>query len=274
MITLLVITMISRAFADIATDDVLMELKPKAGPQVVSESPKRSVNSSTSAPKADRTRRPKANIKSNDIEEIGNLPRYSLRKRNSEEISAPLIIPKNEDFNRHKDLLLGDTLRVSIPQNIVAYNNSKSPITGTVIEGNLKGASVFGEATMDMTTKRVNITITSIRPKKSKKSFSLNGSVLSEDGLLGIEGKYESDYWNYFWAEAITNTVAGFAEAAVPAYPSVLGNIPEHGIESAAKKGAAHGLKNTADRLGDRMNTAPEMTTVTGPTLVTITITQ
>lgn len=274
MNTLLIFTLINGAFADIATDDVLMELKPKTTTQVVSEAPKKSVNSSGSTQNEERNKRPKVIIKSNDTLENGNLPRYSLRKRNSEEISTPLIVPKNEDFNRHKDLLLGETLRVSIPQNIVAYNNSKSPITGTVIEGTLKGASVFGEATMDMTTKRVNISITSIRPKKLQKSFSLNGSVLSEDGLLGIKGKYESHYWNYFWAEAVTNTVAGFAEAAVPAYPSVLGNISEHSLESSAKKGVAHGLKNTADRLGDRMNTAPEITTVTGPTIVTVTITQ
>lgn len=205
----------------------------------------------------------------------GNLPSYAIRSAPVDEHDVPTIIPKNTDFNTHTEVRPGDSLKAVISQNIVAYPGSKSPVTGRVLEGKFKGALVLGEATMDETTKRVNITFKSIRPLKSKDNYSLNGILLAEDGIQGLQGEYESSYWTYFWAETITNTVAGFADATTKKAQTIWGNsVPEPGIDSATRQGIAQGLAKTADRLGDRVKNAPEMTTVKGPTIVQITVIQ
>lgn len=205
----------------------------------------------------------------------GNLPIYAIRTAPVEEYDTQTAIPKNTDFNSHIEVRPGDTLRAVISQNIVAYPGSKAPVTGRILEGKFKGALVLGEATMDETTKRVNIHFKSIRPMKSRDSYALAGVLLSEDGMQGLQGEYESNYWTYFWAETITNTVAGFADATTKKTQTIWGtSVAESGIDPATRQGIAQGLAKTADRLGDRAKNAPEMTTVHGPTIVQITVTQ
>lgn len=209
------------------------------------------------------------------VKNNGNLPIYAMRTAPVEEYDNPTTIPKNTDFNSHIEVRPGDTLRAVISQNIVAYPGSKAPVTARILDGRFKGSLVLGEATMDETTKRVNILFKSIRPMKSKDSYTIAGVLLSEDGMQGLQGEYESNYWTYFWAETITNTVAGFADATTKKAQTIWGtSIAESGIDPATRQGIAHGLAKTADRLGDRVKNAPEMTTVHGPTIVQITITQ
>jgi hypothetical protein len=183
-------------------------------------------------------------------------------------------VPKNSDFDKNSDIKPGDVLKAVINHNIVAYAGSKSPVTAHVLEGNFKGATILGEAFLDASTKRINVTFKTIRPMKGKDPYSFTGILLAEDGMMGIEGRYESNYWNYFWAEALSNTVAGFADATTKKSQNIWGsNTPDPGLDPSARQGISHSFARTADRIAEKGRNAPETATVTAPTIIQITVT-
>ena len=205
--------------------------------------------------------------------EKGNLPSYAVRTQAVTEFGTPTMIPKNEDFDSLVELRKGDSLKAVISQDLVAYPGSKAPVIARVLEGKFKGALLLGEASMDPTTKRANVNFNTIRPLKSKASYNFTGELMAFDGIRGLDGEYESSYWTYFWAETLTNTVAGIADAATQKTPTAMGPyVTTPGLSNQFNQGAAIGLSRTAERLGDRVKTAPEITTVKGPIIVQITV--
>lgn len=205
----------------------------------------------------------------------GNLPAYARRTESVEQIRSPSMTPKNADFDSLVGLKRGDVLRAVIQKNLAAYPGSKAPITARVIEGKFKGAFLYGQATLDQTTKRANIEFSSIRPLRSSEAYSFTGELTSADGIMGLEGEYETSYWTYLFAEAATNMVAGFARGSTPYSQTQLGNYTqEPGIKAQATNAVAEGLASTAERIGNRTKNAPEITTVQGPVIVDIIVTK
>ena len=213
------------------------------------------------------------NLKPDSNPEIGNLPAYARRRSKVSESDIPTIVPKNSDFNQLIDLHRGEILRAVINQDFVGYLGSKSPVSARVIYGNYKGAILLGEATLDQNTKRVNVNFSAIRPDGSGTTYTMNGILTSDEGLLGVAGEYESNYWRYFWAESLANAVGGFADANTQKNQTFWGSFaPVPSVDTASKQGIASGASHTADRLGERMRSIQEITTVHGPIIVQITV--
>ena len=261
----------------LATEDVLEELT-SAKPKAVSDQTelKEPTKQKVSLPK---NREISSAIKLHSSQkkesEAGNLPAYARRTQPAFEFETPTVVPKNSDFDKHVEIKPGDVLKAVINHNIVAYPGSKSPVTARVLEGKFKGSTVFGEAFLDASTKRINVTFKSIRPPKEKDPYSLTGILLADDGLMGIDGIYESNYWTYFWAETLANTVSGFADATTKKNQNVWGsNTPDPGVDPAARQGVAHGLSKTAEKLAEKSRNALERSTAYAPTIVQITVTQ
>ena len=259
----------------LATEDVLEELPVVKKQADLPEKPKVQVKVQKNHSPAQSPRVVDANPIHRINGTTGNLPLYARRTQAVYEFETPTIIPKNTDFDKHIEIKSGDILKAVINHNIVAYPSSKSPVTARVLEGQFKGSTLLGEASLDPSTKRINITFKSIRPLKSKYPYNLTGILLDDDGLMGIEGKYESNYWTYFWAETLTNTISGLADATTRKNQNVWGaNVTEPGIDPALRQGVALGFSKTAERLGEKVKNPLEIATAYSPIIVHITITQ
>lgn len=203
----------------------------------------------------------------------GNLENQLLRSKTVDEIKVPTQIPKNTNFNKDVDLLSGTVFKTLIQSDIIAYVGSTSPIEATVIEGDYKGSILIGNATMDMQTKRVNISFSQIRKKNSKVSYSISGLVRDKTGDLGLDATHESFYWNYFLAEAALNTASGFANATTERTKNRDGNYEiAPSVDSSAKQGVAVGLAKAGERISERLRSAPEYVTAKGPFVVQVVI--
>lgn len=208
------------------------------------------------------------------IQENSNLPSYAHRK-GAVEFNSPVIYNKTTDFRTNPRIKPGDTLKAIINHSIKAYPDSQAPVTARVIEGEFKGSLLLGTASMDKTTKRIDINFTSIRSTSEATSFDITGLTQSEDGQLGVEGIYESKYWEYFWAETLANSVAAAADATTQKTQTQFGGfLPTPGIDSSVRQGVAVGMARTAERLGERARSQPEITTATGPILINVIITK
>lgn len=203
----------------------------------------------------------------------GNLENQLLRSKSVDEIKVPTQIPKNSEFNKDVNLLSGTVLKTLIQSDIIAYVGSTSPIEAIVLEGDYKGSILIGNATMDMQTKRVNISFSKIRKQHSKVSYSISGLVRDKTGDLGLDATHESFYWNYFLAEAALNTASGFANATTERTKNRDGNYEiAPSVDSSAKQGVAIGLAKAGERMSERLRSAPEYVTAKGPFVVQVVI--
>lgn len=228
--------------------------------QVSGASTKRSVTSQKKKP-----------LKSQSIS--GNLENQLLRSKIVDEIKVPTQIPKNTIFNKDVDLLPGTVFKTLIQSDIIAYVGSASPIESIVLEGDYKGSILIGNATMDVQTKRVNISFSQIRKKNSKVSYSISGLVRDKTGDLGLDATHESFYWNYFFAEAALNTASGFANATTERTKNRDGNYEiAPSIDSSTKQGVAVGLAKAGERISERLRSQPEYVTAKGPFVVQVVI--
>lgn len=214
----------------------------------------------------------KNQIKTEKTEE-NNIPKYAQRSKPSLEFDNPTHISKSPDSEKHSQIFKGDTLKVLIQQSIVAYSDSNAPISGFVLEGEMKGSTVFGQATLDSVTKKINIRFTSIRPKTSKQTYTIEGQTTELSGELGLPGNFESHYWDYFVAESVSKAISGYAEGSISKSKNIFGSYEEEITPgSAAKKGIAEGFKSISQRMGEKASRAPEFATLKGPILTNVII--
>lgn len=203
----------------------------------------------------------------------GNLENSLLRSKSVDEIKVPTQIPKNTNFNKDVNLLSGTVFKTLIQTDIIAYVGSTSPIEALVLEGEYKGSMLIGNATMDIQTKRVNISFSQIRKNNSKVSYSISGLVRDNTGDLGLDATHESFYWNYFLAETALNTASGFANATTERTKNRDGNYEiAPSVDSSAKQGVAVGLAKAGERISERLRSAPEYVTAKGPFVVQVVI--
>jgi hypothetical protein len=208
-------------------------------------------------------------------EDAGNLPSYARRKNINQydSFKDPNFDPKNKDDFKLQSLKKGTQLFAVIQNNILAYPDSQSPVSGVVTIGKYKNAKVIGTATLDETTKRINVEFHTLVLPDGNTSYAIKGITSHRDGELGLKGEYKTEFWKWLWAEAVVKSVSGYTDASIDKEHSLLGgfqNVPSP--ENAAKKGAAQGLSTIGDRFAEKRRVAPEMTEVTGPVQITITV--
>ncbi|MFZ3229923.1 MAG: TrbI/VirB10 family protein [Pseudobdellovibrio sp.] len=215
----------------------------------------------------------KSSKKTSHTRITGNLDRSLIRGTINDEFRTPMQIPKNADYLKDSKLLIGTKFKALINSNIKAYANSISPIEALVLEGEYKGATLLGNATMDPNTKRIGIEFSLLRKRTGSGAFSIAGVVRDKDGENGLDGNYESFYWNYFAAETLLNVASGMANATTERnQQSNGGYVVTPTVDSASKQGVATGFAKSADRIGDRVRSAPEYVTARGPFVVQVLI--
>lgn len=205
----------------------------------------------------------------------GNLPGFARRSDvNTLEVQqSPIHIAK--DIKPYSSIVLGrgDIVSARITQDLIGYEGAESPVRAIITEGPYKDAWLIGNATLDKKTKNILIRFSTFRSQFSE--VRLEGSVHSVSGALGLKGEFNSNHWNYFWAEMLASGVSGYANALTERRRSVLGYseiVPNPG--SAANQAVAEAAAKTSDRLAERARDAPEFTVVRGPTEVQVFITK
>lgn len=206
---------------------------------------------------------------SNEIQ-AGNLSQKLIRRSEIIDIKTPVQIPKNSNFNKNINFITGSKFKALINADLIAYKDSKSPVDAIILDGEFKGYKLIGNATMDDQTKRISIVFNNLRSREDV-LFQTQAVVKDRDGNMGLDATHESFYWNYFVAETILNTASGFADAKTERSRNVLGQyetVP--GVDASVKQGAATGLSKSADRIGERLRSAPEYVTAKGPFVVQV----
>ena len=217
---------------------------------------------------------PSYSLKYSNDKKHGNLPDYAYRKSSrDDQFNDPNFEPKNKEEFKLLSLKKGTILHSVIENNILAYPNSQSPVTGVVTSGLYRGAQVIGTATLDEVTKRVNIEFHTVVLKGAGTAYAIKGITANRDGELGLKGEYKTEFWKWLWAEVLVRTAGGYADATVEREASFFGAynaVPNP--ENAAKRGATKGLDTIGDRFSEKRRIAPEMTEVRGPVQITITV--
>lgn len=205
----------------------------------------------------------------------GNLPqdyqRYSMAQYRATE--SPVVLPTSVRRVSFRALPLGTIVNAEISGNIIAFPDSKVPIRATVRAGAFKGAVFLGEAQLERNSKRIGIEFRKFRPATDEVGYSLIASGMSQDGSLGLEGKYHSGEAKYFSAEFLAAFAAGYADSLVERSTTPFGQtVDAPNASNAGKKAVAGAMSRTADRFAEKVRMAPEFVTLEGPTAIQILI--
>ena len=207
------------------------------------------------------------------LTEDSNLNSNVRRKGESGYYSAAVFVNQNKRAPELK-VHSGEVLEAVVNQDLIGYENSNSPVKAIVRNGDLRGAILVGNLTLDMKTKNILATFTTLRLKDNEE-FRIEGVLQDANGGLGIPGEHKSEYWNYFVAETVSRGVGGYADAETQRYRSFYdGYQVTPSLENAGKQGVAAGSKAAAERFAERAKSAPEYSVKRGPLFVRIFITK
>lgn len=165
----------------------------------------------------------------------------------------------------------GSKIKVVIRQNIKASPNMPTPVVGEIIAGQYKGATVYGEATLESDLKRVVLKFTGLSGGGLTSSYAIQGRGLDPQGRLGIEGNYHAEDWKYGIASLFSTGAAIAVDSQVERNPTIVGGYAESpSASNAVKKGVAGSLGKVADRLMERAGSVPGYTEIEGPIFTTL----
>lgn len=206
--------------------------------------------------------------------EVGNLPSvYLYRMKEPSFAENPIVLPPKSQKAVFEKLRVGDIVTARIDGGILAFPDSKLPVRAVVNRGILMGSIFIGEATMEKNSKRIVIQFNRFRPDREKASYSTVGYAFSKDGILGLEGKYESGEVKYFTAEMLAAFASGYADSLVERAKSPFGQtIEEPSVANAGRKATANAMSRTADRFAEKVRSASEFVTLMGPVTIDILI--
>lgn len=194
----------------------------------------------------------------------GNLPSHLRVLAPSQD--SPIILPAENPGLKLAEISTGDLLIATIPEGLLAYQGSKSPVRALITKGPLKGGALTGEATLEKNSKRIVITFKNLRPPKDQDIYELQAHAVDYQGLLGVKGDYHSDEPWFFAGEFLAAGAAGLMESQVEREQNQYGNFVQHpGIENATKKAGATAASRTADHFSEKIKSAPEYSTLAGP---------
>lgn len=206
----------------------------------------------------------------------GNLPSYTRRLESSgREFHDPSVETSQSTQFSLLEMKRGTVLNAVIDGDIVAYPDSLAPVTATVTAPEkYKRAKLLGTANLDTVTKRVNVEFTTMILSHETTSYTIKGITSDRSGKLGVEGVHKTDYWNWLWAEVLVRSSGGLIDASTEKDHSLFGASTTVTPENAAKHGVATGLNTMADRFGEKRSKSVDMTEVSGPIAVKVSITQ
>lgn len=211
-------------------------------------------------------------VEENNKNRQGNLPRYAMRRKIISSAINPVIYAKINEKEKLKGLVRSSILNARINDSIVAYDGSLASVKAVVTDGPYKGYVLFGNATMDKTTKNIAVLFDTL-VNSNQEEYQLLAELKSISGVNGITGKIESDYWRYFWTQFALDTAAAGVQSSAEVTRNALGQyqvIPNG--ENVAKLGLAGGLTKTAERIAERNQYVPEFVKADGPFYVRIAI--
>lgn len=212
--------------------------------------------------KTEKTEKPKKSVKRPPK---GNVqPR--LRRRGAFEASSnPVVLSKRPTPRKSLHFYKGDVFQARISQDVVGYEGAVSPVRAILTSGPLKGSFFIGNASLDKKTKAVLVRFDHIRTI-SNEVLPIEATVHSDSGKLGIDGEFNSNYWQLFWAGVLSSSVSGYSEAITQRNRNVFGQYEiQPNPENAGKQVAAAGADEAARKFSDRAESAPEYTVVRGP---------
>lgn len=170
-----------------------------------------------------------------------------------------------------KGILRSTILKARINDSITAYEGSKDPVKAIVTEGEHRGATLFGYATMDKVTKNAIIAFDTFIPAGSEVTYKLLATIKDQDGNSGLVGVLESRYWETFFLQFALHSASAAANASTQYSQTAFGNynaVP--GSDSAIKQGVAGGFNKLAEKVERDSSSKPDYTTVQGPVYVRV----
>jgi hypothetical protein len=165
----------------------------------------------------------------------------------------------------------GTKIKVVIRQNLKASPNVPTPVVAEVVSGQFKGATLFGEATLESDLKRVLVKFTHLGGAGLISNYAINGRGLDPQGRIGVEGEYHAEDWKYGLASFFSTGAAIAVDSQVERTQTITGTYSESpSAGNAVKKGVAGSLGKVADRLAERAAQVPGFTEVEGPIFMTV----
>ena len=256
---------INISFAQLNSQNVILDELPE-----VSKSIKKNELKNDLSKKINNSNNDSAHLFSN--KSIGNLPRNLLRKKIISAAQNPVIYAKLNEKEKHTGLVRSSILNARINDSIIAYEGSITSVKAIVSDGPYKGYVLFGNASMDKVTKHVSVIFDTLLNLQNEE-YQFLAELKSVDGVQGIEGKFESDYWRYFWTQFALDTAAASVQSSAEVTRDVLGQYQvKPNSENVLKLGVAGGLSKTAERISERNQYIPEYVKVNGPIYVRVSI--
>lgn len=204
-------------------------------------------------------------------EASGNLDKESIPRDSYFAEGSHTVLPAKVVPRTYPGLRRGDLIPAIISEGIIALPDGRTPVRAKVVGGSLKGGVFLGEANLENNTKRTLIEFKTFLPNGSRDEYSIAGSVLNAEGLLGLEGEYKTQEGKFFAAEFLSAVAAGMAEASISRTQNAWGNYQEvPSMNTITKKAAANSLSKTTDRLAEKVRTAPSYSVLYGPTIIQI----
>lgn len=237
----------------VSTQALATQLAEKKSLFSLKKSPKRQINETKP------TKKKRTHTK-------GNLPLLSRRRINTSSIGAKIILPKKIIEKEAPFLPIGEVLKARIFQDIIGYQGSVSPVRAIITSGKYKGSLLIGTASIDNHTKRILIKFDHLRINTSKVPKKIKAIAQDSTGKLGISAKYNTNYWQYFWAKSFSQAISGYAKGQIEHSQNQFGSYQQKpGVDTSIKQGLASGAQGTADSLSEKLKSAPEYAVVKGP---------
>lgn len=181
-------------------------------------------------------------------------------------IAAPGIV-----YREPQGIRSGDVLFARVPHSVIAFSESKAPVSARISQVGGRDYVMVGEATLEKASKRILLTFKTLREASGDETFDVVAQGLSLDGTLGVEGEYISGESKLFAAELVAAGAAGFADASISRSTNVLGQVQdENSLDTKSKKALGTALSRTADRFAEKQKQSPEYAVLSGPVALKI----
>lgn len=205
----------------------------------------------------------------------GNLPSYYQKRNHFTADSSPIVLPTKPQLVLLGKLPSGEVINAYIKESLIAFSEAKAPIRAIITSGQLKGAVLLGEVTLEKNSKRILIIFNKLISDSKSQSWNLQGHALDYKGILGIEGRLVSGEDRYFAAEFLASAAAGYADATISREQTPYGGYVEKpGADTFSKKALASAMSKTADRFSEKLKAVPEYAVLEGPFEIQILITE
>ncbi len=178
----------------------------------------------------------------------------------------PIIAAPGNVYRELQSIRSGDVLFARVPHSVIAFGESKAPVSAKISQVGGRDYVLIGEATLEKASKRILLNFKTLREVSGDEIYDVAAQGLSLDGTLGVEGEYISGESKLFAAELVAAGAAGFADSSISRSTNVLGQVQdENSLDTKSKKALGTALSRTADRFAEKQKQSPEYAVLSGP---------